>query len=790
MRVTVMRSKKKIAAVAIAASLAVVVALLVMVLSIESLLSQYAAPTYPGKAAVSLQELRSSSLFYNMGVSIVPYILLRYSAKNTSYIIVNVSVYQNPPPSSIYILNTSGGLCTRCSNVTAVESYLPQALQSFGVSGQVGKVNISQLSSIEDAILIVPTGRLPYQMLNSTNGTTVLDELLSRGVSVVYVGLDFSQICALGTCSVLTTPQTVEPYLATAPPARGSPSSGMRAFSFGQQEFAFSKGAEFGNLTYVNAFGGSIVSFANYPDSWPAKSEAYDLAKAVSEMFWLPVIAQGAALVNVNGSADGNIGILASKVPLNQSRGAPGSLGDVYIRAIAYNNPGYLAANNSVYSYLSYGVSYAPTGTLSLPEDVLPVYNTDINGTLPLTGNISVSFAINNAADFRLVKTLPLIQFKSVTAGQPFISAKRISLPPGYYILSMVNLLNYTYASALFRVPPVNITPTAVDFAANNYTFTLSMDGVPLSGLNYSVALSTCGICPPFSGTVQPDGRVFYTLRGAQQGVFFGAVNFTFSILGAKIAYSLQNNPTKITISGPEVELAVTVIIMLVLVLAVKAPNRDEFYIDVPIMPKPSTVEVRLKPDEVLSVFDKLNMYYHWQYMPLSVDEVKNAIKMNVRAGNMPVTVTYNNAEAILNELHIRGDVVSCDNLFAPKGWVDLSGHDIEYLAAFKKLRVWLVTHSYMFTDINASDAADTVITSRGERAYIIIYSQTSRFKAVPVAADSQTYLAFINSEKLMGFKDVLADAKGDEAELLRMYIATGRIKLMDAESIGQAFAA
>lgn len=216
--------------------------------------------------------------------------------------------------------------------------------------------------------------------------------------------------------------------------------------------------------------------------------------------------------------------------------------------------------------------------------------------------------------------------------------------------------------------------------------------------------------------------------------------------------------------------------------MAVKSPNRDEFYIDVPAMPKPNTVVLSLKPAIILDTFEKLNLYYHWKYMPLTSDEVKSAISSNIHYQNMPVSVTYNNVDVILNQMASLGYLVTGDGQYAPREWVERSGHDIEYLVTFKKLRLWFVTHTYMFTDINSSDVADMIITIKGEHAYVVIYSKTTKFKDLRIYPDVQTFIAFVNSEAMLRFKDILSSTFSAESEIMRMSVLSGQIKLIDAD--------
>ncbi|EQD38249.1 hypothetical protein B2A_11542, partial [mine drainage metagenome] len=84
--------------------------------------------------------------------------------------------------------------------------------------------------------------------------------------------------------------------------------------------------------------------------------------------------------------------------------------------------------------------------------------------------------------------------------------------------------------------------------------------------------------------------------------------------------------------------------------------------------------------------------------------------------------------------------------------------------------------------DIDTSTSADITATINGEHVYIVIYSPTSKFKNIPIYTGSRTYVAFLNSEALLSFKDELAKTFTPEAEQLRIYLSAGQIKLLDAD--------
>ena len=84
------------------------------------------------------------------------------------------------------------------------------------------------------------------------------------------------------------------------------------------------------------------------------------------------------------------------------------------------------------------------------------------------------------------------------------------------------------------------------------------------------------------------------------------------------------------------IEFAVAIIVVVLLNLVLKPPNRDEYYIDVPEFPPSKKDQVKVQASDIVSVFDKVNYYYHWKYMPLTAEEVRSGIGNNIRINSMP----------------------------------------------------------------------------------------------------------------------------------------------------------
>ncbi len=95
-----------------------------------------------------------------------------------------------------------------------------------------------------------------------------------------------------------------------------------------------------------------------------------------------------------------------------------------------------------------------------------------------------------------------------------------------------------------------------------------------------------------------------------------------------------------------------------------------------------------------------------------------------------------------------------------------------------------MVTHAYVFTDLDMSQTSDMNVVVGGERYNIIIYAPSSKFKNnIIVSANSKTYIAFLDDDKLEDFKDRLYATSDPGAEQLKLYISAGYIKLISMEN-------
>jgi hypothetical protein len=745
------------------------------------------APHSTGSPSLSAFFLSKNLLSYESNRYLVPSVQLGYSTVNISNLYVNATLLARPPPSSFFILNTSGS-CFNCGHVQQTIGLIGAYLHTYGLVQNASNVSVlgeQNLASVpNDSVLIILNGVLPdYMLSQAPSGTgSMIQYLLDKGTDIIYVGRNFANASS-GQILVPVGPQQLPSFLAwtTAP---GTASS---SFHFDSSTFSLAGGVGYGPLSYITVGSGSLLVFSNYLNSWSNSSyAAQDIAKAASQLFWLPKYASGAAVISPQNPSNysGNIGL--PLINLNEFFTPSVALATpiAYGRVVMYNNANYSATQNrSLYRYVSYTQSFTQNGTILLPQTVVPTVGLPTKIVIPTGSNVPIEvephIAVYNL-NMTLLESIPLQPF---TASGNFTQIQTLAfyLPPGQYIAQVQGFFGKQYGVSLFNVSPISIALVNANYSSGTFLFSITSEQTPLSGINYTINVN--GLYPS-SGTVT-GGSITYALpTGTPEQR--GAIAFNIGLLSRTFTYRATNAPYTIKINNQYIELAIVVILAIIIVTVVKAPNRDEFYIDVPAIREQKEIPIKIKAAELALIFDKQNIYYRWNYMPLSVEETKQAISNHIKVNNVAVNLTYSNVELLLTQMSAAGYLVSADNLYAPKAWVSKSGHDIEYLATFKKLRIYFVSHAYQFNDIDTSDRADIVATIHNERVYIVIYSRTSKFQKVPVFADAKTYIAFLNSDRVYEFEKYLRTTTSAITEELRMYISAGQVLLVDADSPGE----
>ncbi|MDE1854799.1 MAG: hypothetical protein KGH57_00555 [Candidatus Micrarchaeota archaeon] len=736
-----------------------------------------------GPIALSASAPQTSVLSSAGGSNPAAYTLVSYASSNATNATVTTSLYLKNPIERIYLLNVSA-YCISCFRENLLSSALESDLLEYDQlrnNTSFNFINFTDIASVpSNSIVIVPSGLMPAFMLNGTQPELL--SLLQNGDTVIYAGLNFNKSIGPNGLIFVTSQQTLSALafsnIATSQFSLpvGQQLGAAANISFSSPTFVFSGGYRYANTTYVNSGYGTLLAFSNYPtSSWTSVySMARDIAKVVNASFWLQQVGQSSSTLDLAAKSSGNLGVFASlSVPVNTL--GRGSILNGSYTAVT------IAARNSQQFAVQRLVSenfYKPLGSISLPANVGITQNIPI---LLQVLNVSPSLLIHidiYDQNSSYVGSIP-IGFSNSPLG--LVKYHAFTMPSGYYILKLKDFNNNYYGGALFHLANLSIVPVTVDFSNGTFAFSISSNGAAVSNATYTVSLNNLYE----SGGSIANGAVTYLLpKGTLVG--YGTENFRFSILNVNYTYSTVYQPSVVNIPPIYIEFGIAAIIVIMLNLILKPPNRDEYYIDVPEFPPSKRDKVRVDPGTILGVFDKVNYYHHWKYMPLTADELKLGIGNNIRVNNMPISITMQNAESAIASLVHSGTLTGSNSYYAPKTWIDASSHSIEYLTIFRKLRDYCVSHAILFTDLDSADSADMIITKEGKQMNIFVYSSSARMRELTLSRDTKTAIVFIDEEAMREFMNKLYDSLGKEAEVLKLSIEYNYVKLLDTEHLDQ----
>ncbi len=725
-------------------------------------------------------------LSYNNGSFEYPYVSVIYRATNAVQVYANASIYNSPTPTHLYILNFTND-CYNCGNATQAVEALISGIKGYGMIGlyaNTSNVSVANLNQIDNnSILVIVSGYIPEEL--ESGNFSLLDSLLARHTSIIYVGFNFSQLLISDSGSTPGAASGVPGFLRTYP-VSGQVSGGP--FTFNTPVYVFRNGTNYHSLTYVDYANGTLVAFPNTLSSWPTEQQAgSDLAKAIWQMFWLPRYSYGSSTGKIPQGGSGSIGVVMNATAIPYNLDVPSVLNSGFLRVVVRVTPLY-TGKPPAYMYIEGQPSMATRGVVAMQPFVYPnesqvaiTFNVTAKPKKPINLSTFITVFNQNLSIVSSVHGPSIHGFSSTSPA--FTVHQNLNLGPGRYIVMLGNFSdNTSIAEGYFVIPRYNISLIKENLTAGIYIFKIGDNGRPLNNIQYSISVNNAY---PTNGIVK-SGLIAYTLPPGTPQIT-GKLNFTINMLGQRNTFSVTNRVQPFLINSEYIELGIVLLMIVIMIVFVRAPQRDEFYIDVPNLPESKKIEINLKAGEVLAVFDKLNANYHWKYMPLNKTEMKSAIAINLKYNNIPVELTYRNIDTIMDSLLVKGYVVGADELYAPAAWIGASKHDIEYLATFKKLRIYFVTHSYTFTDIDFSDEADLVAMLHGDKKYVVIYSRTSRFKNIPIYPGTRTHLVFLNSDAMEEFKTKLYSTSSVNAEKLKMYISADFIRLVDADNIGKS---
>ncbi len=783
------KSHKKLIAVILIALLAISASYIELTSYVHSAIATIPSTynsTAPRPIFGSLSISSYGILTYNYSTLLVGYARARYSERNAQNASMSLTIYPENPSPPVYLVNV-GGYCVQCFVSTSLLAALNSSLSREGLilnKSSLRYVDINQLDSVTPgSTVIIASGLIPNILLPNVTytercanyGNSSIISMLQQGDTIIYVGRNFSRSVSCSGQIALDTPQELSTLL---------PFYNQSTFNFTNSSlylknatFYLEPGRSLGPVTSAHILNGTLVALANYPSiGWDNNFNflASDIAKVLASRFWMVPLAQGNYSIPV--STAGNYTVYSINSSIQYSNQASSIINSSYaLLSLELSNPNYSQGFEIPFRYRLHqngDIGMPPViGVSQAAQISTEVFNSSKNQAViayvPIL-NSSLEPADNNPIHVGQVGPTQIFTFAN------------FYLPQGYYIASLMDQYGSDYSSALFYVSNITISPLNLNFKNGTFSFTALSNGQPVSGVPYQISINNA-----YNETgVMENGMLSYSLP---QGTStqYGSGEFSVSTLGSTYALPYQYKSTaSIKIPPLYIAFAIAAIVIIVLNRVLVPTNIDEYYIDVPDI-KPVRLEHAKEPAEsVLAVFDRVNNFYHWLHMPLTAEEFKAGISSNIKYGNTRMSITLRNAYAVLNYLVQKGLVQSASDYYAPTKWITESGYSMEYLVIYRKLKDYCIANAMLLTELGTSSKADVIVTSKGAQNYVKIYSKDMKLKEIEIRPKSKSFIVFIDIESKLAFLDKLYMSYSTNAELLKMAITYGNIKLLDSDSL------
>ena len=769
-------------------------ALTVLVIYIKTSLSTAEAttqiPTVSGTIYASFTLLSKGPLTYNNSQFIADFARLRYNIYNSANTTAFLKVYTSSPIRPIYLLNVEG-YCTGCFVESTLFQSLNQSLLQYGLIQNKSSFNYVDINNIDSipkrAIIIIPSGLMPNILLPNvtyTNGcpkytnSTVIT-LLNEGDIIMYVGANFSRMVTCTGQTVQTPAKaiyTISSYLNTTSQFQNNTGNVLYVKNY---SFSFRFGDMYGASAATNiGQNGSMVALSEYPSvGWPNSNLlAGDIAKVLASRYWIPLIANGSAIIPGGQHVSSNITIFTTNMLIRNNRNITAIVNNSYamVRVITNNSKNYSEYDIPV------PIKMKGNGMIGIPAVIGLGYQAQLTAQI-FNSSTNRVIAYAQVVNSNITQIPNLIIPFGQTASTPVYVQSSFVLQSGYYLVNLTDQNNNQYSSALFFISGANVTPVNLNFKNGSFTFYVLSNGVPVTGVPYTINVNGAYNASGFIN----DGQIKYTLPKGTV-VSYGQKNFKISFLANTfgVPYNYANPGLKIP--PFYIEVAIELIIVIVITKVLVPPNVDEFYIDVPDVRPVQKQLLKENTDALADVFNRVNSYYHWKNMPLTVDEVKTGISNYLKYGNTKVSVTARNAYAMLNRMVAKGVVQEAGDYYALSKWIQDSHHGIDYLVIYRKLRDFCVANAMLFTELDTSSNLDMIITNKSTQNFIKIFSGDMKIKDIEIKTGARMFITFLNEEARLQFLDKLHSSYGTNAELLKMAISYGNIRLIDTDHIDQ----
>lgn len=690
------------------------------------------------------------------------YSKMRIESSGMRNMTMRAELYGPVVPNSVFVLRTNR---YQAESYPAFLSSLSMALSQYGM--EVNEVSATELDRLASgSLLIVPSGYIPEELASGAT-KPLLYSLMERGITVFYIGQDFSRMISK-TGSVVPAPASFTGFregrvsFDTSVPLSpdGTVLIKNPLYSASGMESSYSFGGAYSVLSYKGGF--MIFAPQTLDGGWEDGSAAgRDVSRIILGTRWLSPKAAAGTTVQLTGSDEievftssfeGNSGYLKLYGENNESGAGfykvlfvqKGTKGEVYTRGHSIV-PGSIATTP-----LDLVIELRESGG---GEKFLFVSVTNISGEVERS-SIPGKVGLNSQL------TVP----------------RTFSLPTGDYIINIVDQEGNRYARSYLRVKKVEVVPVFFNMRADTFIFSIRGDGEPIY---------------PDSVTAKVDGGNYgtYTFSGAStleidlkatghSPLPDGMHTVTFQSGSYVTSVPIDKRAPAPFYTQPFLLGAVGISLLALAVAYIfKASEIPLYGLDIPDFPPQTTTKVPLKKDVLLGLFDKVNQKYRWKHTPLKASEVKGAFKELLHEGK-PVFISDYNLEYLLDQMAGLGLLKKEAGYYSKASWEQESGFSARQLSLFRALRDICINEAVPFTPLGASSEYDSRITILGQDMYVHFYEGPETMAKAMASLHLGLNIILTEDEGEVEELNELLSSGSDAATLLKLEVQAGSVQI------------
>lgn len=658
----------------------------------------------------------------------------------------------------------------------------------------LNEITIRDLETIpETAVVIVPTGYLPYEILGGGDSSITPDKLADRGIVVIYVGRPFSKVYKDGV--VINTPEELKKNIPFNFDEKAMLQS--QGISLYQPLYSVSGRNWESSLTHgsVSVVAKGDGAFVFFPQSlsggWQAKPEdqtkagyqyaAEDIAIVTLEMPWASPDGEP-KIYNLQPTGD------TTYLFTNDFKGNEKSIVVWFFGTKKIGDQTIDVFDRKVMraSKQTKGAIFLPSGNAVIPSSIsgqnVRFY---ISLAEPQVQQLNFNLKITDRKG-EVATTIPLGKLSTQTEKEIDVP---LNLPKGEYLVAVVDDTGKQYAVTYISVSSIAIKYLGKGKEQSSYTFSISMDGKPIQ-LNEVVVSVDDGKYG--SHTIKNVmEKVVVDVRDYTGGDALPPGNHSFKFKVGELVdtYYLTIETPQIPLFSNPLFLGAIIFSLIILGVGFVFARKEEmtYAIDIPDFPPIAREKITLSSDVILSIFEKVNENYKWKYTPLKLNEIKNGFK-DIYYKGRPIYLTDYNVESILQKMKKQEKIVQFLDYYAPKMWEERIKKSIQYLAMMRALRDVCINNATPFTGLGESDKADSEIDVMGQKMFVYFYYKgvdlQKLFKKIfDNTGEGISIVLFENDLQKATFKKLLSSPTKAQT-IMKLEVENNAVQLLTIEEL------